>query len=179
MLACNKMLMQKLICLLVFATHSSRRVLFLFTRLAREAGSRRSTSLFMPSGCAMWLHFLDLAAARWMSCWGENLGDQRTAKSTWTCTSITVCLFATVLGEDYEKLWPAPEILDEDQTSFGVNRFSRKKTFSVIKFVWRPACAIDVLPPSRKECNYEIHVGQSSSSLTKFIANNINIYVSI
>jgi hypothetical protein len=35
-----------------------------------------------------------------------------------------------------------------------------------------------VLPPSRKEYNYGIRIGQSSSSLTKFIANSINIYVS-
>jgi hypothetical protein len=36
----------------------------------------------------------------------------------------------------------------------------------------------NVVPPSRKECSYMIRVSQSSSSLTKFIANSINIYVS-
>jgi hypothetical protein len=34
------------------------------------------------------------------------------------------------------------------------------------------------LPPSTEEYNYGIRAGQSSSSLTKFIANSINIYVS-
>jgi hypothetical protein len=36
----------------------------------------------------------------------------------------------------------------------------------------------DVLPSSKKECNYMIHTSQISSSLTKFIVNSINIYVS-
>ena len=37
---------------------------------------------------------------------------------------------------------------------------------------------LQVLPPSRKEYNYGIRAGQSSLSLTKFISNSINIYVS-
>jgi hypothetical protein len=36
----------------------------------------------------------------------------------------------------------------------------------------------DLLPPSRKECNYGNRAGQTDSSLTKFIVNTINIYVS-
>jgi len=40
------------------------------------------------------------------------------------------------------------------------------------------SCALELLPPSRKEYNYGIHVGQVSLNLTKFIANSINIYVS-
>jgi hypothetical protein len=35
-----------------------------------------------------------------------------------------------------------------------------------------------ILPPSRKECNCGIRASQSITSLTKFIANTINIYVS-
>ena len=33
-----------------------------------------------------------------------------------------------------------------------------------------------LLPPSTKEYNYEIRVSQTSSSLTKFILNNINTF---
>jgi len=33
-------------------------------------------------------------------------------------SSIAVCLFATVLGEDYQKLWSAPEFFHEDQPRF-------------------------------------------------------------
>jgi len=35
-----------------------------------------------------------------------------------------------------------------------------------------------LLPQSSKECNYEVRTSESSSSLTKFIVNNISIYVS-
>jgi hypothetical protein len=35
-----------------------------------------------------------------------------------------------------------------------------------------------LLPPSEKRCNYGMRVSQTDSSLTKFIANSINIYVS-
>jgi hypothetical protein len=35
-----------------------------------------------------------------------------------------------------------------------------------------------LLPPSNKICNYGMRVSQIDSSLTKFIVNNINIYVS-
>jgi hypothetical protein len=35
-----------------------------------------------------------------------------------------------------------------------------------------------ILPPSKKRCNYGIRASQTDSSLTKFIANSINIYVS-
>jgi hypothetical protein len=39
-------------------------------------------------------------------------------------------------------------------------------------------CTSLLLYPSMKEYNYVIRVGQTSSSLTKFIVNNINVYVS-
>ena len=38
--------------------------------------------------------------------------------------------------------------------------------------------AIHVLPPSEKECNYGKRADQNSIILTKFIINNISIYVS-
>jgi hypothetical protein len=35
----------------------------------------------------------------------------------------------------------------------------------------------DILPPSKKRCNYGMRASQTDSSLTKFIVNSINIYV--
>jgi hypothetical protein len=37
---------------------------------------------------------------------------------------------------------------------------------------------LKLLLPSTKECNYEIRISQTSSILTKFIVNNVSIYVS-
>jgi hypothetical protein len=38
--------------------------------------------------------------------------------------------------------------------------------------------ASTVHPPSKKRCNYGMRASQTDSSLTKFITNSINIYIS-
>ena len=152
MLACNKMLMQKLICLLVSLPRiyqgASYFCAIVYANASHSGSWIEEIHIFIY---AFWLcHVTPLSRS---SCCtldvllGRKFGRSKNGKVNmnmhrYHCLSLCHCFG--------QKLWPAPEILDEDQTSFGVNRFSRKKSFSVIKFVWRPARAIDVLHSSRK-----------------------------
>jgi len=51
---------------------------------------------------------------------------------------------------------------------------SRNKLATILP----PTLPLNIVLPSTKEYNYEIHTGQTNSILIKFIVNNINIYVS-